>query len=526
MIPRIIHQTWKGETLPEKAAPFAGSWSRLNPGWERILWTDRMLTAFVASEFPHYFDVFCSYPHGVCRADAARYMLMHKFGGLYADIDVECLAELSSLVDETRVVMCHEPPVHWPLHAPYRGHPFVLFNGVLASPPGHPFWAHVLSLLPRTRHATDILDIAGPCMLTGAYLSFADKDGIVLHGCHLFTPTDSDQRACPPYLDATPAPLTRHHWHTSWWQHESGKGQFKRSMRYRYRRWRHGRTRGPVLDPAAAQRAVDPAVLSRPVPTGERVAILVPVRDAESEIDGFVEAAAALDLPREKLKLVFCEGDSADGSRARLEAAAAKARDRFRDVLVLKKDVHTHIPRETRWARNLQRARRGGLAVVRNHLIDHGLDETDDWALWIDVDVWKFAPDIFQTLRAANARIVAPNCVIHPGGPTHDLNSFISTWDYPKDFYYQHVRDGLFQPPARARGRLHLDCVRHSERVELDGVGGTMLLVDASLHRGGLRFPEIPYKDLIETEGFGVLARDVGVRAVGLPQVEVLHVPY
>ena len=31
-----------------------------------------------------------------------------------------------------------------------------------------------------------------------------------------------------------------------------------------------------------------------------------------------------------------------------------------------------------------------------------------------------------------------------------------------------------------------------------------MLLVDASLHRGGLFFPEAPYRDYVETEGFGV----------------------
>ena len=53
-----------------------------------------------------------------------------------------------------------------------------------------------------------------------------------------------------------------------------------------------------------------------------------------------------------------------------------------------------------------------------------------------------------------------------------------------------------------------------------------MLLVDASLHRGGLVFPEAPYRDLVETEGFGVLARDLGVTPVGLPRVEILHVPW
>jgi hypothetical protein len=62
--------------------------------------------------------------------------------------------------------------------------------------------------------------------------------------------------------------------------------------------------------------------------------------------------------------------------------------------------------------------------------------------------------------------------------------------------------------------------------VALDGVGGTMLLVDASLHRGGLRFPEMPYRDHIETEGLGLLARDLGVGAIGLPQVEILNVSW
>jgi hypothetical protein len=53
-----------------------------------------------------------------------------------------------------------------------------------------------------------------------------------------------------------------------------------------------------------------------------------------------------------------------------------------------------------------------------------------------------------------------------------------------------------------------------------------MLLVDAALHRGGLRFPELPYDNLIETEGLGALARDLGIEAIGLPKVEIMHVPW
>ena len=253
--------------------------------------------------------------------------------------------------------------------------------------------------------------------------------------------------------------------------------------------------------------------------------MLVPVRDAATHLDPFIEAISGLDLPAEKIKLVFCEGDSTDDTREKLRAMAPDLRQRFRDVVLLDKEVGTRFAHDHRSDKKLQRARRAGLAVVRNHLIDHGLDETDDWALWIDVDVWRFPSDIFARLRSADARIVVPNCTKVAGGPTFDMNSFVSDWRYPDHIYYRHIYGGLFQPPKGAN-QLYLADLRHSERVELDGVGGTTLLVDASLHRAGLRFPEIPYKDLIETEGFGLLARDLGVRAVGLPRVEVLHVPY
>ncbi|RUU71389.1 glycosyl transferase, partial [Mesorhizobium sp. M2C.T.Ca.TU.009.01.2.1] len=79
---------------------------------------------------------------------------------------------------------------------------------------------------------------------------------------------------------------------------------------------------------------------------------------------------------------------------------------------------------------------------------------------------------------------------------------------------------------AYSYNRLHLSDVRHLDSIGLDGVGGTMLMVDAILHRGGLRFPEIPYRDLIETEAFGVLANDLGIRPIGLPRLEILHVPW
>ena len=72
--------------------------------------------------------------------------------------------------------------------------------------------------------------------------------------------------------------------------------------------------------------------------------------------------------------------------------------------------------------------------------------------------------------------------------------------------------------------------------VRLDSVGGTMLLVRADRHRDGLVFPAFPYglphPDIrtdnywlgeLETEGFGMMAADLGVECWGMPNLEIRH---
>lgn len=285
-------------------------------------------------------------------------------------------------------------------------------------------------------------------------------------------------------------------------------------------------TRGGHLDEEAARRGVSQATLSAPPPSGENIAILVPLRDAAQHIEPFVHALRQLDYPKHRIKLAFCEGDSADASWERLQAAMAGLAGEYRGIQLLRKHLGNQLDREQRSKRRLQRMRRAGIAKVRNHLMDHGLGDDDAWALWIDIDVWRFPSDIVNRLIGSGHRIVVPNCVKVAGGDSFDLNSFITTRRTKDYHYYRHVRGGLYQPPERANSRLHLSDVRHLDEIGLDGVGGTMLLVDAALHRGGLRFPEIPYRDLIETEGFGALANDLGIRPVGLPKLEILHVPW
>ncbi|MBX3584762.1 MAG: glycosyl transferase [Rhizobiaceae bacterium] len=524
MIPHILHQTWKSPEIPERFRPWVESWEEFNPGWRRMFWTDRDLLLFVSQHYPEFLPTFCSYASGILRADAGRYLLLHHFGGVYADLDCECVGSFDPIMTEDRVVLCKEPSSHFESQASFRGLPYLLFNGTMASPPGHPFWMHLWSYLPTLVRAKEVIDATGPAVMTSAQLSFPDQSRLVIHASTLFTPSNRDGEP-DTAEETTDGTLSRHHWAGTWWTPERSETRWD-ALKRKFYFTRYLLTRGDQLEQDEIDRSFDRSVIGRPPPPAGNVAVLVPVRDAAEHIEPFLAALKALDYPKERMKLVFCEGDSRDGSWERLKTAVEPLRAVFRDILLLQYEVGTRIDRKKRARPSLQRRRRTGLAKVRNHLIAKGIDASDDWALWIDIDVWKFPPDILHTLIGSGRRIVVPNCVLVPGGDTFDLNTFVALRKRRDYRYYRSVIGGLHQPPIHTPNRLALSDVRHLEAVDLHGVGGTMLLVDAALHRAGLLFPEKPYKDLVETEGFGVLARDLGVTPVGLPRVEILHVPW
>lgn len=529
MIPKILHQTWKSTDVPERFKPWVESWKRLNPSFEYRLWTDRMLLDFVAEHYPDFLPVYCDYPAPIMRADAARYLLLHHFGGVYADLDTECVAPFDVLLGEDRVVLCHEPPEHGGMHhIRKRGLSTMLFNGLMASPARHPFWEEVMRQLVVCRHAPGVLDATGPFFLTGVVEGYANRqEEIAVHPAHLFCPLDNKLELIPEYAPNPLGTLARHYWVGTWvapGRKRPVQGAIDR-LRTLYFKLRYRLTRGEIADPKATREAIAASAVKRPPPEGDRLTILVPARDAAQHVARFREMVEALDHPKEKTRIVFCEGDSADDTASLLKAAVEEMRPHYRDVVLTRFSHGLNLPRDNRWKVSLQRRRRAALARVRNHLIDVGVDETDDWALWLDIDLWHIPTDLVRRLTSVGERIVAPHCVTYPGGRTFDLNSFQQVPFDQAHTKYRYMIDGILQSPPRV-GRVTMESMRYTDKVMLDAVGGAALLVDASLHRAGLRFPEKPYRGFIETEGLGVVARDIGGTAVGLPRVEVLHVPW
>jgi len=515
MIPRILHQTLCDAEIPAPLARHAETWRRFHPGWDFRFWTDADLARFVAERFPAWSRTFETYPEPIMRVDLARYLILKAEGGVYADLDTDALAPLDGLLASDRPVFAQEPPSHCAREfVRARGFTRLVVNAVIASPPEHGFWDHLLDLPHICRNAVNPLDATGPFVLTAAIDRAPAAIAPTVLPAHIFSPADKDGAPTPRPEGDRAAPLVNHHWMGGWWRDRvrgataSNPPPPDSPPRPPARSWRE------------ALRRIRKRVLARARPRGGSVLIAVPVRDAAGTLDRLLAAIEALDYPKQDPSLAFLEGDSADDGFARLQRFARDNAGRFARIAVLKRDFGAkHHAR--RWEPALQRERRGHIARVRNRLLRRAL-RAEDWVLWIDADIVAFPPDILRRLLAERARIVQPNCVKVPGGTSFDLNAWIAERKLSEAQIPHHVVSGLYQPPAWHH-RIYLSDLRYRERVTLDSVGGAMLLVDANLHRAGIVFPAVPDFGLIEAEAFAARARECGVAAVGLPNLEIVH---
>lgn len=520
MIPRIIHQTWRDTDIPAPLAAFAETWRRHHPRLAYRLWTDADLAALVEADYPELAAIFHAYPEPIMRVDLGRYLILRSLGGIYADLDAEALAPWDAMLGATRPIFAEEPPSHAALEfVRSRGFRRIVSNAVIASPAGHPFWDHLIALMRRCRSAEGPLDATGPFVLTAAVESAPADTLPQILPAYLTSPADKDGApVTPPGPDT--AALAWHHWRGTWWAprpspvHPPGAEALWRPG------WRHKlRERGAKRRLAVALKAAKELPPETP-PAGGRILILVPVRDAAPTLDALFASILALDYPKRDIGIAFLEGDSADDSAARLRAFADAHRGDYARIEIFRRRFGS--PRyDFRGKVQYQRERRAHLARVRNHLLARALRD-EDWVLWIDADVVHLPRDLIPAMLGARARVVQPNTVIEPGGPTFDRNAWVVERVQSEEAKRPFMLHGLYQPPGRNE-RLYLSDLRYRERVVLDSVGGTVLLVDAKLHRAGIDFPETPYRHLIETEGLGALLRDHGIEIVGLPNLEARH---
>ena len=138
MIPKIIHQTYINESIPEVWQDAQQSCIDLHTpadGWEYKLWTDAMSVDFIRKEFPWFADTFVGYPYPIQRADATRYFVLLHYGGIYIDLDDGCNRPLDPLLSYPAWVR--------------KTIPTGISNDAMGSVPQHPFFNRVTEDLQK-----------------------------------------------------------------------------------------------------------------------------------------------------------------------------------------------------------------------------------------------------------------------------------------------------------------------------------------------------------------------------------------
>ena len=164
-IPKIIFQTWKSRVaVPSHYRYWRSTFIRLNPEFQYVMWDDDDNRAFIANEFPWFLPMYDDFPAPIFRADAVRPFFLFRYGGLYADMDTECLLPLSKMTTSGDIVLGQMGRKAKSANA--------IPNAIMASKAFQLFWLLVIALMIEKAERVGAQDLmkAGPEPFTGPVL--------------------------------------------------------------------------------------------------------------------------------------------------------------------------------------------------------------------------------------------------------------------------------------------------------------------------------------------------------------------
>jgi mannosyltransferase OCH1-like enzyme len=163
-IPKIIHQIWLGSPFPDKYKKYQESWIRHHPDWEYKLWTDKEVKKLKLYNQEAYENA----PNYGEKSDILRYELLFRFGGLYVDIDFECLQPFD--------IFHHTYQVYVGI---MRTDNMRVNNALIGSVPEHGFLKDCIKkIIPAHDHYShkQTIQRTGPAHFTRCFLKYITHD--------------------------------------------------------------------------------------------------------------------------------------------------------------------------------------------------------------------------------------------------------------------------------------------------------------------------------------------------------------
>lgn len=321
-IPRILHQLAKTDEIPPHLQGFQESWTRLNPEFSYHLWTNITLEAWVADQAPEFLELYRSYPRPICRAALGRYLLLDRIGGVYADLDCQCLQPMAGLLEGRELALACEPDAHHnQVSVQERGLEQIVCPSFIASRPGHPLWVEVLGEIRRVdprqvQTSTDVLDAKGPFLLSRVFAANPRHNEHLLPSAAIYPFSKND---CwdglifdPAFWAArTATAAVAHYWDSSWFRASTGwragvPSQAPVHVRKPNAPPQPGSATLPVADPAASLPLISCLMVTR----GRTEQVQLAIRCFLAQTHGNKELVVVDDDPDSQLAAVIRAADS------------------------------------------------------------------------------------------------------------------------------------------------------------------------------------------------------------------------
>jgi len=113
---------------------------------------------------PRHLPKYDSFTHIIERVDFARYALLYKHGGIYADLDTNPLQPINKWVEMDKIILGCEPVEH---AQEIYGRDRVVCNALMISPPGKEFWKELMKyIVAHYEHNFRPVENTGPMAMT------------------------------------------------------------------------------------------------------------------------------------------------------------------------------------------------------------------------------------------------------------------------------------------------------------------------------------------------------------------------
>jgi mannosyltransferase OCH1-like enzyme len=179
------------------------------PHWKYRLWTDADLDALVQGDFPRFYNFWRNLDRHIKRVDTARYCMLYKYGGLYADLDFIITRPLDELLTKE-----HDMFFYRSTQAVVKKLQF-LGNAFMVSKPAQGFWLDVLEYMFSLPRNLDPSHHTGPRALGAYYEGLKAKPNLFVFDGDYF-----DNERCD---DGVGRKLYGYHVRTATWQYPTPK---------------------------------------------------------------------------------------------------------------------------------------------------------------------------------------------------------------------------------------------------------------------------------------------------------------